>query len=230
LKGSNLEANVEKVENLIDYKFEDKTLIIEALTHKSLNQSYSNEKLEFVGDAILNFTIASYLYRKFPKHNEGELSKLRSSLVSKDGLIKIAEKLDLGQYIFISDAEEKNNGRIKRSILSDTVEAIIAAIYLDSDDMKKTQKFITDHYEDIYPEISMEAVFNDYKTILQEITQAKYGVIPDYRVLSTEGPDHEITFEIGVFINDQLYGKAHGKSKKSAEQKSAQITIDAIPD
>ncbi len=217
------------LESKIGYRFTNRKVLVEALTHRSFNKPYNYERLEFIGDSILNFTIASYLYDKFPKLNEGSLSKLRSTLVSQKGLHKIAEHLALGTYIFISEAEEKNRGRLKKSILADSVEAIIAAIYLDSQrDIKLVQKFIIDIYDELFPEISLETLFRDFKTTLQEITQADFGVIPEYRLHSTTGPDHEKIFEIGVYIDDKLYGQAIGRSKKSAEQNSAEQTIEML--
>lgn len=224
-----MEYKFKRLEEKIGYKFRKRDLLQEALTHRSSNQPYNNERLEFLGDSILNFTIANYLYRKFPESNEGSLSKLRSSLVSKSGLYKVAKYLNLGEFLLLSDAEEKNRGRIKKSLLSNSVEAIIAAIYIDSgDNLYLTEEIIVDTYDTIYPVIDLKVLFKDYKTILQELTQAEFGVTPEYRVVSTKGPDHEKVFEVAVHINDQLYGKAVGSSKKSAEQNSAEITIDIL--
>jgi ribonuclease-3 len=213
----------------IGYKFKNIELLEEALTHRSYNKPYNNERLEFIGDSILNFSIASYLYKKFPDINEGSLSKLRSSLVSQNGLFKVAEYFSLGEYLLLSEAEERNRGRVKKSLLSNGVEAIIAAIYLDSgEDIGLIQKFIIEVYEKNFPDISLDSIFKDYKTTLQEITQSHFGVVPTYTVLSTSGPDHEKVFEIGVYIDERLYGKAVGRSKKSAEQNSAKLTIGIL--
>jgi ribonuclease-3 len=221
--------NLNLLEQRINYRFANRKLLIEALTHRSYNKPYNNERLEFVGDSILNFTIATYLFRQFPELNEGSLSKLRSSLVSQSGLYKVAEHFSLGDFLLMSDAEERNRGRIKKSLLSNSVEAIIAAIYFDSNcDLTFAQKFIIDVYEIIFPKISLEILFRDHKTTLQEITQSLFGIVPEYRVISTSGPDHEKLFEIGVYINDKLYAKSIGKSKKSAEQSSAELTIQIL--
>jgi ribonuclease-3 len=224
------EFKLKEIEKILEYEFKDSTLIEEAFTHKSSNKPFNNEKLEFVGDSILNFTMAMYLYRKYSDLNEGELSRLRASLVSKKGLLKIAENLRIGKYLLISEAEEKNSGRIKKSLLADSVESIIAAIYLDSKDMNLTQQFIIKQYEAVYPDMSLQTMFCDYKTVLQEITQAKYGTIPEYRVLSTDGPDHEKIFEVGIFIADKMFSSAFGKSKKDAEQQCAKKTIEDYED
>ncbi len=221
--------NLELLEKRLGYKFKNRQYIIEALTHKSYNKPYNNERLEFIGDSIVNFAITVYLYKYFPDSDEGSLSKLRSSLVSQAGLYKIAEYLSIGKYILISDAEDRNQGRYKKSLLADSVEAIIAAIYLDSgEDISIVQNVITSIYNAVFPNISLDTIFKDFKTTLQEITQSRFGVIPEYRVLSTSGPDHNKTFEIGVYIENRLYAVSTGKSKKNAEQQAAEIAIQKL--
>jgi ribonuclease-3 len=203
--------NLNILEKRLKYKFKNRNILIQALTHKSFNQPYDNERFEFIGDSILNFTIATYLYKKYPDSNEGELSKLRSSLVSQHGLNKIAEHLSLGDFLLISEAEEKNMGRIKKSLLSNVVEAIIAGIYFDSkENFGLTRKFVTDIYEKVFPDITLKSLFRDHKTTLQEITQYEFGEIPEYRVLGTSGPDHQKLFEIGVFIGTKMYASSIG--------------------
>ncbi len=223
--------NLSILENKLQYKFRNKKLLIEALTHRSFNKPYNNERFEFVGDSILSYTMATYLFHKFPNLNEGSLSKLRSSLVSQSGLYKIAEYFELGEYLLISEAEEKNLGRKKRSLLSNCVESIIASIYFDSNqDIKMPRKFIIQTYETVFPHISLETLFRDYKTILQEMTQSIFGVVPEYKVLETSGPDHEKLFTIGLYINERLYVTSSGRSKKSAEQNSAELAIRILED
>ncbi len=218
--------NFSTLEKRLNYKFKNKRFLIEALTHRSFNKPYNNERFEFVGDSILSFTMATYLYNKFPHLNEGSLSKLRSSLVSQSGLFVIAEYFSLGEYLLMSDAEEKNLGREKKSLLANCVESIIAAMYFDSNaDIRVVRKFIINTYETIFPNISLETLFRDYKTILQELTQSLYNVLPEYRVIATSGPDHEKLFTIGLYINDKLYVTSTGKSKKSAEQNAAELAI-----
>jgi ribonuclease-3 len=224
-----MRKNFEELEKQIGYIFKRKELLLEALTHRSHNRPYNNERFEFLGDSLLNFVTASYLFKKFPQSNEGALSKLRSSLVSKAGLYKVAKYFNLGEYLLISNAEEKNKGRVKKSLLSNAVESVISAIYIDSNEnLSLVEKIIIDTYNAVYPVIDLKVLFSDYKTILQEITQADFGVIPEYRVISTRGPDHEKEFEIAVFINNEEFGSAIGFSKKSAEQSSAKLTIEQL--
>ena len=212
------------LEKCLDYKFKNQNLIIEALTHKSYKKQYNNERLEFLGDAVLNLIVGEYLFKKFPTSNEGELSKIRASLVNEIGFTKLANKIKLGDYIYISHAEEKNNGRNKASILSDAFEAIMGAIYLESG-LNILKKIVLVLLERSYEEINLEVLFSDYKTALQEITQANYGVIPIYKIDNSSGPDHQKEFEISIWINDKMYGVAKGKSKKIAQQAVAKIAL-----
>ena len=208
----------------MDYQFEDKDLIIEALTHKSYKKAYNNERLEFLGDAVLNLIVGEYLYNKFPASNEGDLSKTRASLVNEQGFMKLALAINLGEYIYLSDAEEKNEGRHKASILSDAFEAIMGAVYIESgiETLKPMiLKLLTENYETI----TLDELFSDYKTALQEITQARFGCIPEYRLEGSSGPDHQKVFELSLWINDKMYATATGKSKKIAQQKAAEITL-----
>lgn len=216
-----------KLEKCLDYQFKDKDLIIEALTHKSFKKPYNNERLEFLGDAVLNLIVGEFLFTKFPKSNEGELSKIRASLVNETGFTRLANDIKLGDYIYLSSAEERNKGRTKASILSDAFEAIMGAIYLESglDDLKV---IILDLLEKSYEKINLDVLFSDYKTALQEVTQAKFGSIPEYRVEASYGPDHKKEFEVSIWIDDKTYGVAKGKSKKLAQQAVAKLAIDIL--
>lgn len=216
--------SLEQLEQTLGYTFENKELLIEALTHKSYKQPYNNERLEFLGDAVLDLVIGEYLYNKFPKSNEGALSKMRASLVNEEGFTKLAKHIQLGNYIFISNAEDNNNGRNKPSLLSNAYEAIIGAIYLESG-LAKVDAIVAQTIEKVYPEISLNTLFKDYKTALQELTQAEFGVTPEYRLLNSSGPDHQKEFEVAVFISNKKYAKAKGKSKKASQQEAARITL-----
>ena len=220
-------SDYSKLEKCLGYQFKDKNLIIEALTHKSYKKPYNNERLEFLGDAVLNLIVGEYLFKKFPKSNEGDLSKIRASLVNETGFTKLANEIKLGEYIFISNAEERNKGRTKASILSDAFEAIMGAIYLESG-LEILKPIILKILEDSYDKINLDVLFSDYKTALQEITQAKFGSIPEYKIEGSYGPDHKKEFEVSIWIDGQTYGTAKGKSKKLAQQAVAKIAIDIL--
>ncbi len=219
--------SIEELEKCLDYQFKDKNLIIEALTHKSYKKPYNNERLEFLGDAVLNLIVGEYLFNKFPKSTEGDLSKIRANLVNEKGFTKLANEIKLGEYIFLSAAEERNKGRSKASILSDAFEAIMGAIYIESG-LEPIKVIVYDLLDTSYKNISLDGLFSDYKTALQEITQAKFGVTPEYKLERSFGPDHLKEFEISIWIDGKTYGKAIGKSKKIAQQKVAKIAIEEL--
>ncbi len=216
-----------ELEQRINYEFHDEALILEALTHKSCKKPYNNERLEFLGDAVLDLIVGEYLFKKFPKVNEGDLSKLRASLVNEKGFQKLANSIDLGKHIFISAAEENNQGRSKSSICSNAFEALIGAIYLESG-LKKAEEIALKLLEEAYPKIDLQSVFRDYKTTLQEITQAKMGVTPDYHVISASGPDHKKEFEVMIKVSGQALSTAKGSSKKEAHQEAARIALEVL--
>ncbi|NQY94083.1 MAG: ribonuclease III [Campylobacteraceae bacterium] len=216
-----------KLEQCLDYQFKNKNLIIEALTHKSFKKSYNNERLEFLGDAVLNLIVGEYLYTEFPKSNEGELSKIRASLVNEAGFTKLANEIKLGEYIYLSVAEERNKGRTKASILSDAFEAVMGAIYLESG-ISVLKIIILTLLENAYEQINLDVLFSDFKTALQEITQAEFGSIPEYRLEGSYGPDHQKEFEVSIYIDGKTYGKAIGKSKKLAQQAVAKIALEIL--
>ena len=222
-----MNKKIETLEQELDYKFENQKLLIEALTHKSYKQPYDNERLEFLGDAVMDLIVGEYLFSRFSKSDEGQLSKIRAALVSETGFTKLARVLKLGDYIFLSNAEENNGGREKSSLLSNAFEAIIGAIYLESG-INAVKKIAIKLIEENYDEISLDFLFSDFKTTLQELTQARYGVTPEYKVLSSSGPDHLKEFEVGVFIEDKEYARALGKSKKIAQQVAAQMAVELL--
>ncbi len=216
-----------ELEKCLDYQFRNKDLIIEALTHKSYKKVFNNERLEYLGDAVLNLIVGEFLFNKFPTSNEGELSKIRASLVNEKGFTKLALAINLGDYIYLSEAEDRNQGRKKASILSDAFEAIMGAIYIESG-LTVLKPMILKLLDENYEEINLNELFSDYKTALQEVTQAKFGAIPVYKLESAIGPDHEKEFELSLWINDKHYATAKGKSKKLAQQASAKIVLDQL--
>lgn len=216
--------HAEKLQKTLNYTFNNKQLIIEALTHKSYKQPYNNERLEFLGDAVLDLIVGEYLFKKFPKFDEGKLSKLRASLVNEEGFTRMARHIRLGEYIFLSNAEENNAGREKPSLLSNAFEAVMGAIYLESG-LATARDITIGLLESIYPDMSLESLFKDHKTTLQELTQARFGVTPEYRLTGSQGPDHKKEFEVAVTIENREYGRSVGKSKKIAQQEAAKIAI-----
>jgi len=219
--------NIDELEKDLDYHFEDPQLLIEALTHKSYKQPYNNERLEFLGDAVLDLVVGEYLFTRFPKFDEGKLSKMRASLVNEEGFTKMAIHIHLGKHILLSNAEENNDGRNKPSLLSNAFEAVMGAVYMQAG-LSHVESLMTRYLNEIYPVIDMLTLFKDFKTTLQEITQAEFGVTPDYRLVGTSGPDHKKEFEIAVYIQDKLYASAKGKSKKVAQQEAAFIALETL--
>ncbi len=220
-------TNYSQLEKRLNYTFKNKQLIIEALTHKSYKKPYNNERLEFLGDAVLDLIVGEYLFSKFPNSNEGILSKIRASLVNESGFTLLARAIDLGEYIYLSAAEENNNGRNKPSLLSNAFEAIIGAIYLEAG-LEKAKEISISLLEAAHPKIDLDTLSKDYKTALQELTQATHGVTPQYELLGSSGPDHKKEFEIAVNLNGDTIATAKGKSKKEAQQKAAQIALEVL--
>lgn len=216
-----------ELEKCLGYQFTNKNLIIEALTHKSYKKAYNNERLEFLGDAVLNLIVGEFLYNKFPDSNEGDLSKIRASLVNEKGFTKLANAIGLGDYIYLSEAEDRNSGRTKASILSDAFEAIMGAIYLEAG-LLTLKPIVLDLLLQNYENINLDELFSDYKTALQEITQARFGEIPVYKLESATGPDHLKVFELSLWIGDVHYTTAVGKSKKLAQQAAAKIVLKQL--
>jgi ribonuclease-3 len=224
-----MSKKIEDLEEVLGYKFKNKKLIIEALTHKSHKQPYDNERLEFLGDAVLDLIVGEYLFFKFPKSDEGSLSKIRAALVNEDGFEKLARSINLGEYIYLSSAEENNGGREKASLLSNAFEAIMGAIYLEAG-LETLRPIAIGLIERNHKEISLDSLFRDFKTTLQELTQARFGETPEYRVVASRGPDHKKEFEVAVIIENREYARAVGKSKKIAQQEAAEVAVKMLKD
>ena len=219
--------DLQTLQQRLGYQFQNKELLIEALTHKSYKQPYNNERLEFLGDAVLDLIVGEYLYKKFTDFDEGKLSKMRASLVNEGGFTRLANHLNLGEYIYLSNAEENNSGRTKSSLLSNAFEALMGAIYLESG-LAKVQEITVHLLENVHDDISLETLFKDYKTSLQELTQAHYGITPEYQLIAAHGPDHKKEFEVAVSIDGKRYASAQGKSKKQAQQEAAKIALEML--
>ncbi len=215
-----------KLEKTIGYKFTNIHLLLNALTHRSyaaeVGSNEYNERMEFLGDSILSAAVADYLYQKYPSQDEGRLSHLKSQIVSRHTLNLWAKKIKLGTFILISKGEESSGGRLRESLLANALEALIAAIYLDSDFIA-ARKFIFNYLIQ-----QRRLVVSDAKSKLQEYIQSAHRALPEYRVLAETGPDHEKVFEIAVYLKKTLLGSGTGRSKKEAEQVAARKALKAI--
>lgn len=222
---------MDELQAKIGYKFNNVELLSEALTHSSFaNEQHKklkcNERLEFLGDAVLSIVVSDYIFSNCPQLPEGELTKLRASLVCEKSLFKFAKKIDLGKYLLLSHGERRNGGATRASILSDAFEAIIAAIYLDGG-IEPARKHILNF---VLPEIEQRNsnTFKDYKTSLQEIIQKNPGEKLEYILVSSSGPDHNKHFKVEVHLNSNVIGRGGGKSKKEAEQQAAREALELM--
>ena len=223
---------MEKLEKKIGYTFRDKTLLRTALTHSSYanerqdEDSVCYERLEFLGDSVLELVTARFLYDHEPALPEGSMTRLRAELVCEGSLHRTALALGLGEYMLLGRGEEHSGGRERPSILADMVEAVIAAIYLDGS-YSEARRFIMDNIlKDA--EISENHHYGDYKTELQELVQKKSGQKISYDLIGESGPDHDKTFSFRVSINGISAGEGSGRTKKEAEQMAAQQALEAL--
>ncbi|PAF47602.1 ribonuclease III [Helicobacter sp. 12S02634-8] len=210
------------LEQEIGYVFNNQALLLEALTHKSCKKTPNNERLEFLGDAVLDLVVGEFLFQKFPNSAEGNLSKMRAAIVNEKGFMQLAQIISLGAYLHISLSEESNNGRLKPSILSNAFEALIGAVYLEGG-LEKVRVIVCGLLEKAYPNMDFENLFVDFKTALQELTQARFFQVPEYVLVNESGPDHHKEFEMILRIQGKEYARAKGASKKDAQQNCAKI-------
>lgn len=216
-----------ELEEKIGYHFKDRTLLQQALTHSSyanerkIRKSGDYERLEFLGDAVLELITSEFLYQENPDMPEGKLTKLRSSMVCEPALAYCAKELDLGDYICLGKGEESTGGRKRESITSDVMEALIGAIYLDGG-FGAAKKHI---HQFVLSDLENKILFYDSKTVLQEMIQTKPGQVLEYELLSENGPDHDKTFVVQALLNGRKVGGGEGRTKKAAEQKAAYEAI-----
>jgi ribonuclease III len=232
-----MSADLADLERALGYTFRDRELLERALTHKSRIYEKSadgipsadNEQLEFLGDSILGFVVSESLVRRFPAYPEGRLSKLKAHLVSAARLYETAQELELGTYLFLGRGEEMSGGREKKALLADAVEAIIAAIYLDSG-LDPAKEFVEIHVIGPLgvPEDGFETAVNDFKSALQETAQSLKLPPPRYVIVAEEGPEHSKTFTVEVRLGKDWVSQAQGLSKKSAGQKAAQQILQQL--
>lgn len=222
---------MEVLEQKLNYKFNNKKLLQNALTHSSYanevrNGITSNERLEFLGDSVLSIIVAEYLFLHYKNIPEGELTKLRASLVCEKTLCKFSRELELGKFLKLGKGEDKGGGRERDSILADAFEALLAAIYLDGGmevATKHVLRFVIPEIED-----KNQHTFNDYKTALQEIIQRNPEEYVTYVLKGESGPDHDKVFEVEVHLNSNVIGRGKGKNKKQAEQMAAKQALELM--
>jgi len=220
------------LEKKLNLKFKNKDLLIQAFCHRSyLNENpdfylFHNERLEFLGDAVLELIVTEYLYQKYPKKSEGELTNWRAALVNAKQLSEIARELDFNDFLLLSRGETKELGKARQYILANTFEALIGAMYLDRG-ITACQKFIEKNLIKELARIIEKGLFRDAKSRFQEEAQERVGITPNYKVLEEWGPDHARHFIIGVFLDKTLVAKGEGSSKQEAELKAAKNALEA---
>jgi ribonuclease-3 len=222
---------VNQLEDKLKYKFKNQEYLINALTHSSYANEHScesYERLEFLGDSVLGFITAEYLYENHSSLPEGELTKLRASLVCEKTLSSFSRELSLGDYMRLSHGEINSKGNERPSILCDMFESVTAAIYLDSESIETTRKFVLRFISAAAQNAKKKSAFRDYKTKLQEIIQQNPEEKLSYQIVSESGPDHNKHFVVEVHLNSNVIGKGGGKSKKEAEQQAARVALELM--
>ncbi|MFH1701995.1 MAG: ribonuclease III [Nitrospirota bacterium] len=225
--------DIADLEKRFSYVFKNRKLLTEALTHRSFyheNPDKSiahNERLEFLGDSVLGFVIVEYLFSSDKKFTESIMAKTKSYLVKESILSEIADSISLGKYLKLGKGEEATGGRAKKSILADTIEALLGAVYLDGG-YKKVKAVVLKLFRKEIDTLMDSTRFYDFKTELQEKTQLLFGVLPEYRVVKQEGEEHEKVFTIEVFIEGKKFGKGSGKSKKEAQTLAAREALSQL--
>lgn len=224
---------MQELEKKLNYTFRDPGLLHEALSHSSYANEHrsagrrSNERLEFLGDSVLGFVTAEFLFVQHPDLPEGDLTRIRAALVCEQSLYEVARKLDLGAYLKLGRGEEAGGGRQRTSILADATEAVFAAVYLDGG-IAAASDLIHRVLLDAEKEEAVEERRRDYKTALQELIQRQADQVLSYRMIGEEGPDHDKTFRAQVLLNDQPVGTGSGHSKKEAEQSAAKDALSRL--
>ena len=224
---------MQELERKLNYAFRNPALLQEALNHSSYANEHraahlhSNERLEFLGDSVLGFVTAEFLFQRHPEAPEGDLTRIRAALVCEQSLYEVAQRLGLGQYLKLGRGEEAGGGRERTSILADAVEAVFAAVYLDGG-MDAARALIHRCLLDAQRESVVEERRRDYKTALQELVQRQVDQTLTYRMVDEQGPDHAKTFRAEVLLNGEAIGSGSGHSKKEAEQAAARAAMEAL--
>ncbi|MBC7357643.1 MAG: ribonuclease III [Desulfacinum sp.] len=231
-------TSLRKLTDALEHRFRDPSLLRQALVHRSYahenpeKAAGDNERLEFLGDAVLSVTMAHLLVERFPDLNEGDLSRLRASLVNERRLAQVGRAMGLGRLLLLGKGEEQSGGRRKPSLIADAVEAVLGAVYLDGGleaAFRVVRKFLGPLLEEEAEAADpLRTLDKDFKTRLQEITQARFRRTPAYAVEGEDGPDHDKTFHVAVTLDDEILARGTGKSKKAAEQDAARKAVERL--
>ena len=219
-----------KLEKKLEIEFKDKSLLVQAFTHRSyLNENpdfslSNNERLEFLGDAVLELVVTEYLFEKYPGKSEGELTTWRAALVNAKMLSEIAKDMGINDFLLLSKGESKEEGKARQYILANTTEAFIGGLYLDQG-YETCKKIINEYIIVKLPEVIEKKLFKDSKSLFQEQAQEKKGITPSYRVVKEWGPDHAKSFIIGVYLDEELVAEGEGSSKQEAEENAAKKAL-----
>ncbi|AKU90958.1 ribonuclease III [Vulgatibacter incomptus] len=226
---------VAQLEQRLQIPLPDRQTALAALTHKSYVNEHrgegllDNERLEFLGDAVIDLAIGQRLMERFPEASEGTLSKLRASIVDEEGLFEVATSIGLGELLFLGRGEELSGGRTKPSLLADALEAVIAVLYLDGG-LPKVLAVVDRLFLPSLERAGTSLANRDFKTQMQELAQARLGAAPRYRLVEERGPDHAKVFSVELWVGETLFGRGEGRSKKDAEQLAAREAIGALGD
>lgn len=224
---------MQHLQDNLDYRFADNTSLVEALTHKSYSNEQPgkliacNERLEFLGDAVLDLVVSRYMFRRFPDAQEGELTRIRAEVVSEKGLAVVARRLQLGLYLRLGRGEERSGGRDKDSLVANALEALLGAVFCDGG-FQPVCVLIEKLFAASIAEAAQRKYGLDHKTHLQEITQARYAQIPEYILVCEDGPEHRRHYTIEARLGDKTLGRGQGTTKKKAEQQAALVAISRL--
>jgi ribonuclease III len=216
------------LQQTIGIPFKDESMLKQAFIHSSyVNENpgfqfMDNERLEFLGDAVLSFVITDELYRKFPEFGEGDLTEVRASIIRQEALAEISEGIKLGDYLLLGKGEEATGGRKKPTNLADALESLIGAIYMDQG-LSIARNFVLDKFASRLEKAAVKGIGHNYKALLQELTQARYKQLPAYQVAQSSGPDHDKSFVVEVKLGNRILGSGSGKTKRAAEMEAARL-------
>ncbi|WP_272939344.1 ribonuclease III [Paenibacillus faecalis] len=227
-----MSGDLKQLQHKLQIKFRNGMLLKQAFTHASyvnehrFSQSQDNERLEFLGDAVLELTVSEFLYNLYPDRPEGELTKLRAAIVCEPSLVKFAERLDFGRYVLLGKGEEMTGGRTRPALLADVFESFVGALYLDQG-LEAVRLFLSDH---VFRSVTVNGRphMSDYKTELQELTQHHGMGTLEYRIVEERGPAHEREFVSEVYMGSECLGRGSGRSKKEAEQQAAAVALEQL--